>query len=129
MGDSDILVKGGRQWFSWAVLAGVAVMAVSAAGIYFSVTSGQHEIAARLETNEAAVVKATDKLTQVADDMRAMRYDVNASLADRWTGTDMRFLWSEIGRFWSDFSRLNPTIQVPPWPPASRVTAGDGTGR
>lgn len=125
MSDDDILIRKGKPWFSWAILLGVAVMAVSGAGIYFTVTAGQADISRRMETNEKAVVSAGDTLSRVAEDIRALRYDTNSALSDRWTGTDMRFLWSEIGRFWSDFSRLNPTVQVPPWPPASKVTVNE----
>lgn len=126
LSDGDILVRKGRPWFSWAILSGVAVMAFAAAGVYFNVRGGNEEVLRRLATNETAVSKVVEAVTSLADGQRAMQYDVNQALSDRWTGTDMRFLWSEVGRFWADFARLNPTMQIPPWPPAVRVSANDG---
>lgn len=125
MPDSDIFVRGGRAWFSWAILAGVAVVAASGAGVYFTVSAGQADVAKRLATNEAAVAKVTETLGSIADDMQAIRSDVADALSDRWTATDMRFLWARLGIFWSEFQRLNPTVQVPQWPPADRATTNE----
>lgn len=129
MSNSDILLKGGKPWFSWGVLLGVATMAFFVAKIYFTVTSGQDDVIRRLATNEAAVNKAADTLEKMSDSITAMRYDLNAATGDLWSGTDMRLLWSKVELFWSEFARLNPAVQLPPWPPAIKAASHDGPGR
>jgi len=125
----DMLIQRGRPWFSIGMLIGVAVLAASGAGVFFTVRSGQEDITKRLATNELAVIKAAETLAGMATDMRAMRYDVNTALGDRWTGTDTRFWGLEMDRFWSDFARLNPTVVLPPsWPAPKRVSTNEVDG-
>lgn len=122
MNDSDILVQRGRPWFSWAIVAGVAVIAASGAGVYFSVVGGQRDVLEQLAETRVVATEATKALVVIADDIRAVRDDVDKALADPWKATDMRFMWAEIGVFWSEFQRLNPTVSVPQWPPVRRAT-------
>lgn len=129
MSDGDIKVIGGKAWFSWAILGGVAVGAFFVARIYFTVSSGQEDVAERLKTNEAAVVKAAETLGGISRDMSAMRLDVAFALSDRMTFTDLRFLWAAIETFWSEFQRLNPAVVLPKWPPAQRATVDEPDGK
>lgn len=124
-GDTEILVKGGKPWFSWGILAGVAILAGSGVAILFEVKGGQRDVLMQLESTDEKATKAVTAIESMAVDMRAMRNDINDALLDRWTNTDTKFWGLEMDRFWSDFARLNPTQQLPVWPAPKRVTHSD----
>lgn len=130
--DPEVLMRKGKPWFSFAALS-VATSAVAlGCAFYFSTRESQSDLDRRLIDREKADVvraandvKTADALTSIAGDLRGLHYDVNTALLDRWTGTDMKFTWQKVQLFWSEFSRLNPTVNVPPWPDAKRVSDND----
>lgn len=135
MDDEPFLFKKGKPFFSWAFLAGVVYVAVIGTKGYIALTAGQEDLGRRLQTNEAAVAEGTQaaKDTNVAiqgmaSDISGLRGDVNASLTDRWTGTDMQFWGRDTALFWSELARLNPTLRLPTtgWPVPRRATVNDG---
>lgn len=60
-----------------------------------------------------------DRTAELATRMGDIKQKMEISdlkMVDRWSGTDMRRLWSELARVWIELKRTNPGINWPDFP-------------
>lgn len=119
---TEFLIQKGKLWVPIGLIAVVAYGAWQVRGIYSEVRDQGKSMDARLVSVENAVKAGSESVASLANEMRDMGWKVSDALEDRWSGADMKYLWSEFRLAWSELGRLNPTLQMSVLPEARRIT-------